>query len=45
MNTWLVDTPLLKMLTPAKAKPLLDWCEANDASRTPKSARRPTKRL
>jgi predicted nucleic acid-binding protein len=32
MNTWLMDTPLLKMLATAKAKPLLDWCEANDAS-------------
>ena len=32
MSTWLMDTPLLKMLTPEKAKPLLDWCEANDAS-------------
>jgi predicted nucleic acid-binding protein len=27
-----MDTPLLKMLRPEKAKPLLDWCEANDAS-------------
>jgi len=32
MNTWLLDTPLLKMLAAPKAEPLLDWCEANDAS-------------
>jgi predicted nucleic acid-binding protein len=32
MSTWLMDTPLLKMLAPQKAKPLFDWCEANDAS-------------
>lgn len=32
MSTWLMDTPLLKMLATSKAKPLLDWCEANDAS-------------
>jgi hypothetical protein len=32
MITWLMDTPLLKMLAPEKAKPLLDWCDANDAS-------------
>jgi len=32
MSTWLMDTPLLKMLRPEKAKPLLYWCEANDAS-------------
>src|ERR1700739_832126 len=27
-----MGTPLLKMLAPEKAKPLRDWCEANDAS-------------
>jgi toxin FitB len=32
MSTWLMDTPLLKMLRLEKAKPLLHWCEANDAS-------------
>jgi hypothetical protein len=32
MSTWLMDTPLLKMLRPEKAKPLLYWCDANDAS-------------
>jgi predicted nucleic acid-binding protein len=32
MSTWLMDTPLLKMLRPEKAKPLLGWCESNDAS-------------
>jgi predicted nucleic acid-binding protein len=32
MSTWLMDTPLFKMLQTAKAKPLLEWCEANDAS-------------
>ena len=32
MGAWLVDTPLFKMLATSKAKPLLDWCEANDAS-------------
>jgi predicted nucleic acid-binding protein len=32
MSTWLMDTPLLMMLATPKAKPLLQWCEANDAS-------------
>ena len=32
MSTWLMDTPLFKMLATAKAKPLIEWCEANDAS-------------
>ena len=32
MSTWLVDTPLCKMLATPKAKPLLEWCEANEAS-------------
>ena len=32
MSTWLMDTPLLKMLRPEKAIPLLYWCEAYDAS-------------
>jgi predicted nucleic acid-binding protein len=32
MSTWLMDTPLFKMLQTAKAKPLLEWCEANKAS-------------
>ena len=32
MSTWLIDTPLFSMLQTAKAKPLLEWCEANDAS-------------
>ena len=32
MSTWLMDTPLFKMLATPKAKPLLEWCEANDAS-------------
>ena len=32
MSTWLMDTPLFSMLQTAKAKPLLEWCEANDAS-------------
>jgi predicted nucleic acid-binding protein len=32
MNTWLMDTPLFRMLETAKARPLLQWCEANDAS-------------
>jgi predicted nucleic acid-binding protein len=32
MGTWLMDTPLLKLLAPQKAKPLYNWCEANDAS-------------
>ena len=32
MSTWLMDTPLFNMLATPKAKPLLEWCEANDAS-------------
>jgi hypothetical protein len=32
MSTWLMDTPLFKMLTTPKAKPLLEWCEANEPS-------------
>jgi predicted nucleic acid-binding protein len=32
MSTWLLDTPLFNMLQTAKATPLLEWCEANDAS-------------
>jgi predicted nucleic acid-binding protein len=32
MNTWLMDTPLFSLLQTAKAKPLVEWCEANDAS-------------
>ena len=32
MSTWLMDTPLFKMLATVKAKPLIQWCEANDAS-------------
>ena len=32
MSTWLIDTPLFKMLATPKAKPLLEWCKANDAS-------------
>jgi predicted nucleic acid-binding protein len=32
MSTWLMDTPLFNMLQTAKARPLLEWCEANDAS-------------
>jgi predicted nucleic acid-binding protein len=32
MSTWLMDTALFKMLQTAKARPLLEWCEANDAS-------------
>jgi toxin FitB len=32
MSTWLMDTPLFKMLATPKAKPLLEWCEANEAS-------------
>jgi predicted nucleic acid-binding protein len=32
MSTWLMDTPLFKMLATPSAKPLLEWCEANDAS-------------
>jgi predicted nucleic acid-binding protein len=32
MSTWLMDTALFNMLATPKAKPLLRWCEANDAS-------------
>ena len=32
MSTWLMDTPLFKMLATPRAKPLLEWCEVNDAS-------------
>jgi predicted nucleic acid-binding protein len=32
MSTWLMDTPLFKMLATPKVKPLLEWCKANDAS-------------
>ena len=32
MSTWVLDTPLFNMLQTAKTKPLLEWCEANDAS-------------
>jgi toxin FitB len=32
MSTWLLDTPLFMMLATPKAKPLLEWCEANDPS-------------
>lgn len=32
MITWLIDTPVFKMLQTAKAKPLLEWCEADKAS-------------
>jgi predicted nucleic acid-binding protein len=32
MSTWLMDTPLFKMLATPKVKPLLEWCEANEAS-------------
>jgi toxin FitB len=32
MSTWLMDTPLFKMLATPKAKPLLEWCEANETS-------------
>lgn len=32
MSIWLMDTALFKMLATSKAKPLLQWCEANDAS-------------
>jgi predicted nucleic acid-binding protein len=32
MSTWLMDTRLFMMLATPKAKPLLKWCEANDAS-------------
>jgi predicted nucleic acid-binding protein len=32
MSTWLMDTALFKMLATPKAKPLLEWCEANDVS-------------
>lgn len=32
MSTWLMDTPLFKMLATPKAKPLLEWCKANEPS-------------
>jgi predicted nucleic acid-binding protein len=32
MSTWLLDTPLFNMLATPKAKPLLEWCEANKPS-------------
>jgi predicted nucleic acid-binding protein len=32
MRTWLMDTPLFNMLRTAKARPLLEWCEANKPS-------------
>ena len=32
MSTWLLDTPLLNVLATPKAKPLLEWCEANRPS-------------
>ena len=32
MSTWLLDTPLFNMLATPKAKPLLEWCEANNPS-------------
>jgi predicted nucleic acid-binding protein len=32
MSTWLLDTPLFNMLATPKAKPLLEWCEANRPS-------------
>jgi toxin FitB len=32
MSTWLMDSALFKMLATPKAKPLLQWCEANDPS-------------
>lgn len=30
MSTWLMDSAVFKMLATPKAKPLLQWCEAND---------------
>jgi PIN domain nuclease of toxin-antitoxin system len=32
MSTWLLDTPLFNTLATPKAKPLLEWCEANKPS-------------
>jgi predicted nucleic acid-binding protein len=32
MSTWLLDTPLFNMLATSKARPLLEWCEANRPS-------------
>jgi toxin FitB len=32
MSSWLLDTPLFNMLATPKAKPLLEWCEANKPS-------------
>jgi hypothetical protein len=32
MSTWLMDTPLFKILATPKAKPLLEWCKANEPS-------------
>jgi predicted nucleic acid-binding protein len=32
MSTWLLDTPLFNILATSKARPLLEWCEANKAS-------------
>jgi predicted nucleic acid-binding protein len=32
MSTWLMATPLFKMLATPKAKPLLEWCKANEPS-------------
>jgi toxin FitB len=32
MSTWLMDTPLFNMLQTPKARPLLEWCEANKPS-------------
>jgi predicted nucleic acid-binding protein len=32
MSTWLLDTPIFNMLTTPKAKPLIEWCEANKPS-------------
>jgi len=32
MTTWLMDTPLAKMLASPKATALSHWCEANSAS-------------
>jgi hypothetical protein len=32
MSTWLIDTPLFKMLAMANAKSLLEWCKVNEPS-------------
>jgi hypothetical protein len=32
MSTWLMDGALFKMLATPKAKPLLEWCKANEPS-------------